>query len=367
MAQPTSIRARIAAYTEDPMLGAMWRAVRRVGAVRSISVDITRHCNLRCVGCYFFAENMDAAGEARDADLDRFIAQEEQRGTNFVTVLGGEPSLAIKRLRRLAQRFPLTVVTNGLKPIPFEGLEGITVAISVWGDRATDRLLRGRDRIDIFDRALAAYRSDPRVVWYITLPPRPSGATADVVDACVEAGHLVGFNYYGDLQAVGGAFDHRQGFAEARAFVDAMMDRHPSHVAFTRYLNAVITNGNLHGLRWGYDVCASISADNPRNAARTANGQPYSPHFRAYNPDLRTTRRCCVGEERDCATCFDVWAHMSWIALNLERHLASAADFEDWLTTVYLFYGVGRLIDAAEFRATLPLLHARARRTAVVE
>jgi hypothetical protein len=367
MPQQLSIRALLAEYTADPFLGAMWRAIRTVKPLRSISLDVTRNCNLRCKGCYFFAENMDASPEADESELGEFIERELSRGTNFVTVIGGEPSLAIDRLRRLSQNFRLIIVTNGLKRIPMEGLEHAAIAVSMWGDRETDRLLRGANRLDIFDRALANYLGDHRVAWYITLPPSPAPTTAEVIDACVREGHLVGFNFYGDVEGIAGQFDHRHGFEGAREFVRAMIQRHPTHIAFSEYLNTVISTGQMQGLRWGYEVCGSISADNPKNIARIANGQPYSPHFRAYNPDLRTTRRCCVGEDRDCRSCFDVWAHMSWITLNLERHLRSVGDFADWLTTVYLFYGVARLVDQNEFRMTLPLIHEQKRDTSAVD
>lgn len=353
-----SIRALVASYTVNPVVGEMWNSVRRFGALRSISVDVTKRCNLRCVGCYFFAESMDASGEAGPEKFERFVETEVTRKTNFVTVLGGEPSLALERLRHLARHFRLMVVTNGLRHIPLEGLEDVAIAISVWGDRETDRRLRGRDRFDVFDRAVANYRSDRRVIWYLTLPPEPSAETEEVVETCVANDHLVGFNYYGDLQGIGGGFDHRRGFQAARRFVERMIERHSTHIAFTRYLNQVISTGRLHGESWGYDVCASISANNPRNAARLANGNPYSPHFRAYNPDLQSTRRCCVGEERDCSTCFDTWAHISWILLDFERHLGTFSDFVGWLSTAYMFYGAARLVEPERFRATLPLVHA---------
>jgi Radical SAM superfamily/4Fe-4S single cluster domain len=354
-----SVRALIARYTEDPMIGEMWRAVREFGPLRSISIDVTKRCNLRCAGCYFFTEKMDAVDEASDDYFDEFTDAEVQRGTNFITVLGGEPSLVPERLKRLARNFRLMVVTNGIRPIPCDGLENAAIAISVWGDRKNDRKLRGLDKIDIFDRALSNYRSDPRVGWYITLPPRPSSETEEVVEACVANGHFVGFNYYGDLESIGGDFDHRNGFELARRFVDRMIERFSDSVVSTRYLNAVVSTGMMQGVRWGYDVCASISADNPMNAGRKANGNPYSPHFRAYNPDLKTTRRCCVGQERDCSSCYDVWAHMSWISLNLPRHLNSADDFLKWMAIVYTFYGVSRLVDPVRFRSLLPLIHAR--------
>jgi Radical SAM superfamily/4Fe-4S single cluster domain len=354
-----SVRALIERYTEDPVIGEMWRAVREFGPLRSISIDVTKRCNLRCAGCYFFTEKMDAVEEASDDYFEEFIEAEVRRGTNFITVIGGEPSLVPERLKRLARRFHLVVVTNGIRPIPRDGLENVAIAISVWGDRKNDRKLRGLDKMDIFDRALSEYRSDPRVVWYITLPPKPSPETEDVIKDCVANDNLVGFNYYGDLQSIGGDFDHKIGFEQARRFVDLMIKRYSDSIVSTRYLNEVVSTGTMQDIRWGYDVCSNISTDNPINAGRIANGKPYTPHFRAYNPDLKTTRRCCVGQDRDCASCYDGWAHISWISLNLNRHLNSAEDFGNWMAIVYGFYGVSRLVDPVRFRSLLPLIQAR--------
>jgi hypothetical protein len=353
------IRQRIAEYASDPLVGTLWRAIRHARPLRAISVDVTRRCNLRCTGCYFFAEGMDRVGDASADDFDRFVATELARGTNFVTVLGGEPSLAVERVRRLAAHFRLVVVTNGLRPLPLAGLEHVTIAVSVWGDRETDRRLRGYDRLDVFARALPNYRDDPRVVWYMTLPPNPCARTEESVVACVDNGNLVGFNYYGDLKGVGGDLDHRAGFEEARRFVEEMIARYPGHIAFGSYINAVVTSGELKGSRWGYNVCGSISVGNPANATRLANGHSYNPHFNAYGPDLAAPRRCCVGSERDCETCRDVWAHMSWVALALNQHLDSAADFYSWVSTMYVFYGVCGLLDRSEFRERLAEINRR--------
>ncbi|MER9439195.1 radical SAM protein [Mesorhizobium sp. M0618] len=353
------IRERIAQYTSDPLVGELWHAIRRAKPLRSISVDVTRKCNLRCKGCYFFVEGMDKVDDAASAEFDHFIMKEEARGTNFVTVLGGEPSLAQDRVLRLAEHFKLVIVTNGVKPLPWLGLEDTTIAISVWGDRETDRRLRGYDRINIFERALAHYRSDPRVVWYMTLPSSPSEQTEESVAACIENGNLVGFNYYGDLEGLGGSLDHGAGFSEARRFVEQMLARYPGHIAFGKYLNQVVTTGEMKGSRWGYDVCGSVSVDDPANKTRLANGHSFNPHFNAYGPGLGTPRRCCVGSVRDCNTCRDVWAHMSWIALALERHLDSAEDFYAWISTMYVFYGVCGLVDRPEFRARLAEINSR--------
>ncbi|WP_294332969.1 radical SAM protein [uncultured Sphingomonas sp.] len=355
------LRQKIASYLEDPLVERMWSAFRGAGPMRSVSIDITHRCNLRCKGCYFFAESMDDAGEADDDRLHAFIASERERGITFATVLGGEPSLVPKRLKALASAFRLMVVTNGLRSIPQEGLEEIAIAVSMWGDRANDRALRGYGKIDLFDRALDNFARDRRARWYITLPPAPSDDTVEVVDRCVAQGHLVGFNYYGDLAHLGDTFDHRIGFAAARDFVDRMIDRHPGAILTTRYLNKVVTSGEMMGQRWGYGVCGSISVDAPQNAERLQNGNSYNPFFNAYGPDLTAPRRCCVGESRDCATCFDVWAHLSWVAMAIEKHVASADHFFDWLSTMVVFYGACGFIDDTQFRALLPQIAERSR------
>ena len=67
--------------------------VRAAGAVRPISLDLTSKCNLRCTGCYYYAEGMDRVDHRRDDEaFDALVEAEKARGTNFVTVVGGEPA-----------------------------------------------------------------------------------------------------------------------------------------------------------------------------------------------------------------------------------------------------------------------------------
>jgi hypothetical protein len=128
-------------------------------------------------------------------------------------------------------------------------------------------------------------------------------------------------------------------------------------------MSEVVSTGRLYDEPWSYDVCGSISADNPLNSARINNGNVFSPHFRAYNPDL-TIRRCCVGSDRDCSTCVDLWAHTSWIMLNMKRHLGSKQEFTNWLTTMYLFYLMNRIVDFDAGVKLLPEIH---RRTSILQ
>jgi len=140
-----------------------------------------------------------------------------------------------------------------------------------------------------------------------------------------------------------------------------MIDRFPGSVLTSTYINEVTTTNTLLGQRWGYEVCCTISSDNPVNGERIRNGQLYNPHFRAYNSDLKTTRRCCVGIESDCNKCYNVYARFSWIMTQSEGHLASKRDFTNWLTSVYLFYLGNRIVDFEEGVSLLPELHDRLR------
>jgi hypothetical protein len=349
-------------FLDDAFLARLYREVRQAGPIRGISVDLTHRCNLRCVGCYFFAEGMDRREAPRaEADFEAFLARERARGTNFVTVIGGEPSLVLDRLRALARTFRTTVVTNGLRRIPREGLEDMPIGVSVWGDHETDTRLRGRGRRDVFATALRNYRDDSRASWYYTTTPGNAHEIEPVVEQCVANGNRVLFNFYGDLAGLGGDVDHRRGFARVRREIDRMIDRYPGRIWLSSYMSEVISTGRLYEDRWGYAVCSSVSADNAMNQARLANGNPYNAHFRAYNPDLTSTRRCCVGDERDCSTCFDVWAHTSWIMLNMRRHLGSKQEFTNWLTTMYLFYLMNRFVDFDAGISLLPEIHRRVR------
>jgi hypothetical protein len=336
-------------YLSEPLLGSMYGMIRSAGSVRPISLDITSKCNLRCAGCYYYAEGMDKVQvSGDDRAFDELIESEKARGTNFVTVVGGEPALVPDRLRKLHDSFKINVATNGLIQIPYEGLEEMPLGIAIWGNRETDSRLRDRGRRDLFSVALKYYRDDPRAFWYYTVAPGCANEIEGVVEECIENGNRVLFNYYSDVSNLGGELDFSRGFEEVHAEVERMIGMYPDKMYTTRYLSEVITSGTLHGESWGYDVCTNLSVDNDVNKARQQNGKPFNRHFRAINADFKTSRRCCTGIDRDCDSCFDTWEHFSWIMINMRAHLGSRQEFGDWLTTVFAFYVVNRLVDFDE-------------------
>ncbi|MBI2822560.1 MAG: hypothetical protein HYX74_10075 [Acidobacteria bacterium] len=268
--------------------------------------------------------------------------------------------MVLHRIRKVYENFRTSVATNGIRRIPYAGFENLPIGISVWGDHATDRRLRGGGRTAVFSQALSNYKGDPRAFWYYTVAPGLAGEIESVVEQCVANGNYVLFNFYGDLSGLGGDLDPRRGFAAVRREIGRMIARYPERILITSYFTRVVSTGRLYGERWGYDVCTSISADNAVNRERLGNGNPYNAHFRAYNADFASTRRCCTGNHRDCATCFDVWEHFSWVMLNMKRHLGSRREFTNWLTTMYLFYLINRIVDFDEGIRLLPEIHRRA-------
>lgn len=355
---------RIQAYLEDPFLQRMWDEIEEAGPLHSITVDLTHVCQLRCEGCYFFSESMDESKAPRDeAVFDEFIESEKARGTNYMTVLGGEPSLQLERLKKLHDSFLCLTVTNGIRKIPWEGFETMPIAISVWGDHEIDKQLRGRGKIDVFAKALRNYTDDPRITWYFTASAGNAQMIEPVVRECVENGNFVYFNYYEDNEDIGGSFDHRLGFAEVRREIDRVIDLFPDRILSTSYLNKVVTTSELYGMKWGYDVCSTISANHPKNRSRLENGIPFNPHFRSYLPDLKSVRRCCVGDARDCARCYNANARHTWILMNRHQHLGSKQEFTNWLTSAYVFYLGARAVDWDEGIKLLPEIHQRLRPT----
>lgn len=345
-------------YLEDPFLAGLYRQIRAAGRLRSISVDITHVCNIRCNGCYYFEEGMDRATPPKDEGaFDAFIESEKARGTNFVTIVGGEPSLVPDRVKKIYDNFKMNVATNGVKKIPFEGFEKMPIGISVWGGRETDRLLRGGGKRNLFDLALKNYRDDPRAFWYYTVSPHLAGEIESVVSRCIENGNPVIFNYYSDVNGR----SKPAGFGRVQQEIERMIDLYPDRILSTAYFSRIITAGELFGEHWGYDVCTSISPDHPVNRKRIKNGHVYNRHFRAYNADFKTTRRCCTGIDRSCDNCYDTWEHFSWVMLNLKKHSGSKQAFTNWLSTMYLFYVINRIVDFDEGLRNLPEIHRRGR------
>lgn len=355
------IDPRVEDYLQgDALAIELYSQLQAIPAMRSIVMDITHKCNIRCTGCYFFEEEMDQFKKPdTEKEFDEFIAAEKARGTTYMTVAGGEPALMLDRLRKLHRNFRVMPFTNGLKKIPVEGFETMPIALSVWGGHETDKMLRGGGKKDIFAKALQHYKNDARVTWYYTTTAGNADEIEDVTEEIVANGNLLMYSFYEDHTKLGGKFDHGSSLRHVRAEIDRMIERHPGRILTTSYINKVGSENEMFGQRWGYDVCPTIDADNPKNQARVANGNPYVSHFRALYPDLKTTRRCCIGEAHDCSSCFNVYSKMTWINVNVKKHLQSRESFFNWLSSNYIQHFFVRLVSLEQALPLLPQIHAR--------
>lgn len=347
-----AMRARIREYLEDPLVARLHEEAMSAGSFVPITLDLTHVCQLRCEGCYFFSEQLDDSKAPKDeAVFLEFVERERERGTNFMTVIGGEPSLQLERLRVLGENFRCATVTNGLRKIPYEGYESMGIAISLWGDHEIDKELRGAGKVDVFARALKHYRDDPRVTFYFTVSNANAGGVESAVDEIVANGNLVAFSFYEDWAERGGEFDQTKGYGRAMGEIYRMIDKYPDRVITTSYMARVASGRTMQGLEWGHGTCPVVSSGyNPEldewhgseewkelNRQRLRNGQPYYPNHRAVMPDLKSVRRCSVGETSDCSKCHNAYARFMWVMLNRNLHTETKQDFVNWVTSAWTF------------------------------
>jgi organic radical activating enzyme len=322
------------------------------GSFTPITLDLTHVCQLRCEGCYFFTEKLDSSKAPKDeGEFIAFVERERSRGTNFITVIGGEPSLQLERLRILGENFRCATVTNGLRRIPYEGYEDMGIAISVWGDHEIDKELRGAGKVDVFARALKHYKDDPRATFYFTVSNANADGIQSAVDEIVANGNLVAFSFYEDWAERGGSYDQTKGYGRAMGEIYAMIDKHPDRILTTAYMAQVASGRTMMGLEWGHGTCPVVSSGyNPEldewhgsdywletNRSRLRNGMPYYPNHRAVMPDLKSVRRCSVGEESDCSKCHNAYARYMWVMLNRNIHTDTKQDFVNWVTSAWTF------------------------------
>jgi MoaA/NifB/PqqE/SkfB family radical SAM enzyme len=375
-AQRRQMRQRIKEYLSDPFLRRLYEEAMNAGRFVPITLDLTHVCQLRCEGCYFFSEQLDNSKAPRDeAVFDAFVEQERARGTNFITVIGGEPSLQLPRLKKLHDNFRCVTVTNGLRRIPMEGFERMALAVSVWGDHELDKELRGAGKIDVFARALRHYRDDPRAAFYFTVSNGNAEGVDSAVDEIVANGNLVAFSFYEDWAGLGGEFDQSKGYARALREVYRMIDKYPDRILTTAYSANIASGRTMFDLVWGHETCPVVSSGydpdvdgwhgsdywREQNAKRLRNGQPYYPNHRSVMPDLKSVRRCSVGEESDCSKCHNAYARYIWIMLNRNIHTDTKQDFTNWLTTAWMFSFAAGALDRDQGMRDLPEIHERTR------
>ncbi len=300
--------------------------------IRSSIYDVTNRCNLRCKGCFFFSSyEHKAASEQMDVDQwEAFVDKEMARGVNLAILIGGEPTLCLDRMEAFYKRLPTFCATNGLIKVPRDRFPDMMVGISLWGDEADERVLRGKDTFSISSRH---YAGDPYVYYLFTLTPRQIGRTEQVIRKIRDVGLKVHMQLLSNDESVDGFTWKPEELTAVREEMDAMLAAYPDTVVSCKYYHEIITTGKMLGRPFGWMECPSVTQplDHRSPAPRRLT------NFIRWASDLNTMHRCCTSETRDCTTCKDGAAHMSWVMVNKRDHMRSSKDLQNWIEIYEMF------------------------------
>ncbi|MCL2669119.1 MAG: radical SAM protein [Syntrophaceae bacterium] len=315
-----------------------YKAISRLN-IRSSIYDATNQCNLRCKGCFFFAsDEHKAAPEEQDIHLwEAFVDKERERGVNLAILIGGEPTLYLDRVEAFYKRLPTYCATNGLIKLPRDRFPDMMVGISLWGDDEDEKLLRGKDAFAISSHH---YAGDPYTYYLYTITPRQLGRTERVIRRIADAGLKVHMQLLSNDEEVDGFSWTDEQLAAIRVEMDAMLDAYPQTVISCKYYHEVITTGRMLGRPFGWNECPSVTEAIDDRLPRPKR----LIHFIRWAADLKTQHRCCTSATRDCRTCKDGAAHMSWVMVNKRDHLRSAKDLQNWIEVYEMFAKLYKLL-----------------------
>jgi MoaA/NifB/PqqE/SkfB family radical SAM enzyme len=313
-----------------PEIGERFRRVREYFFLRESTYDMTRRCNLRCDGCYYYeGSKQHAVDEPDPAKWRALLEAEKARGITFVVLAGAEPSLVPELCAACYEVIPLgCIASNGLKPFPKE--VGYRIHVSVWGDDAESKRFRGRACLD---QQLASLEGDDRAVFVYTFTRRNIDQVDGVVARIEAAGGRITFNmfsppvgYQGELALDAAAF------ARARAKMNRMLRQHPRAVLYSPYNAEVHTDPerSLHArFKCPYPRC---NPDTRLGLGRT---------FRQYRSDLTWDRSvsCCV-PDTDCADCRHYAAGSAIVTARMAQHVGDEATLRKWLDYVDTYLAV---------------------------
>jgi MoaA/NifB/PqqE/SkfB family radical SAM enzyme len=310
---------------------ARYKKISRLN-IRSSIYDVTNRCNLRCKGCFFFSsdEHKVADEEMELSKWESFIDREVDRGVNLAILIGGEPTLCLDRVEAFYKRVSTFCATNGLIKLPRDRFPDLMVGISLWGDENDEKTLRGKDAFSVSSKN---YAGDPNAYYLYTLTPKQIGKTERVIRKIADAGLKVHLQLLSNDEEVDGFSWTPEELAEIRAEMDAMLDAYPRTVISSKYYHEVICTGRMQGRPFGWKECPSVTytKDNRDPQPRRLT------NFVRWASDLKTTHRCCTSETRDCRTCKDGAAHMSWVMVNKRAHMNKTEDLQNWIEVYEMF------------------------------
>ncbi len=300
--------------------------------IRSSIYDVTDRCNLRCKGCFFFSSGEhERASEENDINKwHSFVDKEMDRGVNLAILIGGEPTLCLDRIEAFYKRLPTFCATNGLIKVPRDRFPDMMVGLSLWGDEEDEKALRGKDTFKITS---ANYAGDPHAYYLYTITPKQLGKTGKIIQKVQDIGLKVHMQLLSNDEDVSGFSWKPEELIAIRAEMDAMLDAYPQTVISSRYYHEIITTGSMLDRKFGWMECPSVTEPIDKREPRPKR----LTNFIRYASDLSTMHRCCTSETRDCATCKDGAAHMSWVMVNKRAHMNSSKDLQNWVEVYEMF------------------------------
>ena len=321
----------------DPVWHERYKRISRLN-IRSSIYDVTNRCNLRCKGCFFFSSGEHHVSEEMDLKKwEAFIDKEKARGVNLAILIGGEPTLCMDRVEAFYTRLPTYLATNGLIKISRDKFPDMMVGISLWGGGEDEKVLRGQDTFAVSSKN---YEGDPYTYYLYTVTPKQVGKIEPVIRRIADVGLKVHLQLLSNDEGVDGFSWRPEELRDLRFEMDEMLDAFPQTVISSKYYHEVITTGMMLGRRFGWNECPSVteSMDHRRPPV------PRLIHFYRWAADLKTSHRCCTSATRDCSTCKDGAAHMSWIMVNKRAHIVSTKNLQNWIEVYEMFAKLYRLI-----------------------
>lgn len=300
--------------------------------IRSSIYDVTNRCNLRCKGCFFFSsgEHEKAAEENDITKWHAFVHKEMDRGVNLAILIGGEPTLCLDRVEAFYTKLPTFCATNGLIKVPRDRFPDMMVGLSLWGDSEDEKILRGKDTFKV---SSVNYAGDPHAYYLYTITPKQLGKSEKIVQKIRDVGLKVHMQLLSNDEGVDGFSWEPEELVAVREEMDAMLDTYPETVISSKYYHEVITTGKMLGRSFGWLECPSVTI-----AMDHRQPQPKRlTNFIRWSSDLETMHRCCTSETRDCSTCKDGAAHMSWVMVNKRAHIKTAKELQNWIEVYEMF------------------------------
>jgi MoaA/NifB/PqqE/SkfB family radical SAM enzyme len=328
--QPKKPGYRFKDLLADPEINRRWEKVRKYFFLRESTYDMTRRCNIRCDGCYYYEGEKQFAQEDGDPENWRqLMVSEKARGITYVVLAGAEPSLVPDLCEVCYEEISLgAIASNGIKKIP-ESVR-YKIHISVWGNDETSARIRHRK--DMLQEQITNYEGDERAVFVYTFTRDNIADAETVLKKLSETNCKLTFNMFSAPVGYAGPLRHTTAsLKDVRDMMVKLLKQYPDTVLFSPY-NIV---AHTHTLSLNDLYTCPYPRMNPSKA------QGLGRSFRQYRTDLTWNRdaACCV-PDTDCADCRHYAAGSAVVTAKLFRHGTDPDAFKSWLDYVDTYLAV---------------------------